>query len=138
MILNLSHPYGNSVNSHVDTDIFDGSPFVLKFPTVDDIAYDIVKSTEDTVLFKVDVAHAFRNLRVYPAESHKFGISWCGSFYVDVGIAFGWMHRSASFQILSDTIAHIMKKERIQLRCYIDDYIGVVPKSKVDTAFHRL
>ena len=31
-ILNLSHPYGCSVNSHVDKDNFDGSPFILKSP----------------------------------------------------------------------------------------------------------
>ena len=138
VILNLSHPYGNSVNSHVDVKNFDGSSFILKFPTVDDIAQDIVECTEDTVLFKVDVAQAFRNLRVDPVDSLKFGISWRGAYYIDVGIAFGWTHGSSSFQILSDAIAYIMKREGIQLRCYIDDYIAVVPKSKADSAFHRL
>ena len=48
VILNLSHPYGNSVNSHVDANNFDGSLFVLKLTTVDDIVHDIVESTEDT------------------------------------------------------------------------------------------
>ena len=138
VILNLSYPEGNSVNSHVDADNYDGSPFILKFPTVDDIADDIVRATEDTVLFKVDVKRAFRNRRVDPADSLKFGIRWRDAFYVDVGIAFGWTHGSASFQILSDAITYIMKKEGIQLRCYIDDYIAVVPKSKADTVFHRL
>ena len=72
VILNLSHPYGNSVRcSHVDADNFDGSPFILKFPTVDDIAQDIIECTEDTFLFKVDVARAFRN----PVDSLKFRIS---------------------------------------------------------------
>ena len=42
VILNLSQPYGNSVNSHVEADKFDGFPFILKFPTVDDIAHGIV------------------------------------------------------------------------------------------------
>ena len=57
---------------------------------------------------------------------------------MDVGIAFGWTHGSTSFQLLSDAVAYIMKKEGIHLRCYIDDYIAVVPKSKADTVFHRL
>ena len=138
VILNLSHPYGNSVNSHVEASEFDGSPFILKFPTVDDIARDIVESSEDTVLFKVDVARAFRNLRADPVDSLKFGIYWRGKYYVDVGIACGWTHGSASFQILSDAIAYIMSKEGIQLRCYIDDYIAVVPKSMAHAAFTRL
>ena len=138
VILNLSHPYGNSVNSHVDADNFDGSPFILKFPTVDDIAQDIVECNEDAFFFKVDVARAFRNLRVDPADSLKFGISWRGAYYVEVGIAFGWTHGSSSFQILSGAIVYIMRKEGIQLRCYIDDYVVVVPKSKAHTAFQRL
>ena len=57
---------------------------------------------------------------------------------MDVGTAFGCTHGSASFQILSDATACIMKKEGIQLRCYIDDNIAVVPKSKADAAFHRV
>ena len=138
VILNLSHPYGNSVNSHVDANQFDGSPFILKFPTVDDIAEDIIKCTEDTLLFKVDVARAFRNLRVDPVDSLKFGIAWRGAFYVDIGIAFGWTHGSASFQLLSDAVAYIMNKEGVTLRCYIDDYIAVVPKHKANHAFRRL
>ena len=138
VILNLSHPYGCSQNSHEDKDNFDGSPFILKFPTVDDIARDIIECTEDAVLFKVDMAHAFRNLRVDQADSLKFGIKWNDAFYVDVGIAFGWTHGSASFQILSDAISFIMGKEGIRLRCYIDDYIAVVPKSKAQQAFMQL
>ena len=105
---------------------------------VDDIAHDITECNEDTVIFKVDVVRAYRNLRVDPIDSLKFGIYWRGAYYVDVGIALGWTRGSSSVQILSDAIAYIMRKEGIQLRCYIDDYIVVVPKSKVHTAFHRL
>ena len=76
MILSLSHPYGNSVNSHVDADNFDGSTFVLTFPTINDTAHDIVGSSEDKVLFKVDVARAFRNLRVDPF-SCTFNAYYC-------------------------------------------------------------
>ena len=113
--MNRSHQYDCSVNSHVDKDNSNGSPFILKFPTVDDIARDIIECTEDAVLFKVDMARAFRNLRVDPADSLKFGIKWNDAFYVDVGIAFGWTHGSVSFQILSDAITYIMAKEEIKL-----------------------
>ena len=89
VILNLSHPYNCSVNSHADKNNFHDSPFALKFPTVDDIARDITECTEDAVLFKVDVARTFKNLRVDPADSLKFGIKWRDAFYVNIGIAFG-------------------------------------------------
>ena len=36
-ILNLSHPYGNSINDNGTRDKFDGKNFTLKFPSVDSI-----------------------------------------------------------------------------------------------------
>ena len=138
VILNLSHPHGHSVNDHVNKDNYDSTPFILKFPTIDDIVRDISNAVDDTVLFKVDVARAFRNLRVDPADALKLGIRWKDAFYVDLAIAFGWTHGSGSFQILSDAIAHIMARHGVKLHCYIDDYIVVAPKSKADAQFATL
>ena len=78
VILNLSYPYGQSVNDHVHKEEYDSNPFILKFPTIDDIVRDIKNAEGDTILFKVDVACAFRNLRVDPADDLKLGISWGG------------------------------------------------------------
>ena len=92
----------------------------------------------DTVLFKVDVARAFRNLRVDPADAPKLDSKWNKAFYVDLVIAFGLTHRSRSFQILSDTIAYIMTKKGEKLHCYIDDYIVVTMKLKATEQFSTL
>ena len=134
-ILDLSYPRGHSVNSHIDVNRFDDSVFVLKFPNIDHIAEDITQCMDDCVLFKIDVARAFRNLRVDPVDSLKFGIKWNGAYYADLGVAFGWTHRSAAFQILSDAVAHIVAMADIKLHCYIDDYIAVVPKAEAEDKF---
>ena len=73
MILNLSHPYGASVNDHVSKDKFDGHCFTLKFPSIDDIV-EAILAKDDPVLFKLDVSRAFRNLRSDPVDSLKFGL----------------------------------------------------------------
>ena len=138
VILNLSYPTGQSVNDHVDKNEFDHTPFILKFPTIDSIAQNISEAGDDVVLFKVDVARAFRNLRVDPANALKFGIKWADAFYVDLAIAFGWTHGSGAFQILSDAIAFIMAKKGVKLHCYIDDYIIVSSKHKALTEFTLL
>ena len=67
----------------------------------------------------------------YSVDSIKFGIKWNGSYYADLAVAFGWMHGSGAFQILSD----IVDKADIKLHCYIDDYIAVVPKAKAGEKF---
>ena len=128
IILDLSYPRGNSPNDHVDRVKFDHSHFLLKFPTVDNIVHSIRNTQGFPLLFKVDVARAFRNLRVDPADGIKFGIKWQNSYYLDPVTAFGWVHGLASFQICSDAVAYIMMQKGIQIHCYIDDYIAVVPK----------
>ena len=138
VILNLSYPACQSVNDHVDKNEFDHTPFILKFPTIDSIARGICEAGDDVVLFKVDVARAFRNLRVDPANALKFGIKWADAFYVNFAVAFGWTHGSGAFQILSDAIAFIMAKKGVKLHCYIDDYIVVSSKHKASTEFTLL
>ena len=58
MILGLSYPKSNSLNDHVTKDLFDGTVFTLKLPSIDGITHDIINTENHTVLFKVDVARA--------------------------------------------------------------------------------
>ena len=90
-------------------DLFDDRPFTLHFPTVDNILDSIRGVQGTTMLAKIDVTRAFRNLRVDPVDAFKFGIKWNSKYYLDVALAFGWVHGSASFQMMSDAILHIMK-----------------------------
>ena len=131
VILDLSYPRGASLNDHVDRNRFDNRNFALKLTCIDDIV-------SDPVLFKVDVARAFRNLRVDPADCIKFGIKWQGLYYLDGAVAFGWVHGTAAFQLCSDSIAFIMKKFGVNLHCYIDDYVAVATRYEADQYFDRL
>ena len=70
VILDLSYPGGASLYDHVDRDKFDQKHFALKLTCIDDIVRDIANAS-DPVLFKVDVARAFRNLQVDPADCIK-------------------------------------------------------------------
>ena len=107
VILNLSYPRGQSLNDYFDKFNFDSRPFTLKFPSVDDIVELILQFT-DPLIFKIDVARAFRNLRVDPVDALKFGLSWRDALYIDAGVAFGWVHRSAAFQMVADAISYVM------------------------------
>ena len=90
VILNLSHPYGGSVNDQVSKLHFDNRRFTLKFPSIDHIV-DKILNTEDPLIYKIDVARAFRNLRVDPVDL-KFGIYWDNRFYLDQSDTFGWIY----------------------------------------------
>ena len=77
------------------------------------------------MLAKIDVARAFRNLCVDPVDAFKFGIKWRNKYYLDVALAFGWVHGSALFQMMSNAILHIMKRHNCKIFAYIDDFIIV-------------
>ena len=79
----------------MDRDKFD-QDFALKLTCIDDIVRDMANAS-DPVLFKVDVARAFRNLRVDASDCIKFGIKWQGSYYFDGVVAFSWVYGTAAF-----------------------------------------
>ena len=137
VILDLSYPRGQSLNDHVSKDRFDGNLFALKLPSIDNVVQDIIDTVNDPVLFKVDVARAFRNLPVDPADTLKFGLKINNQYFLDKSVAFGWIHGTASYQLISDAVAYIMR-DQTKLHCYIDDYVAVLPRSKADNVFQNL
>ena len=138
VILNLSFPAGASLNDAVTRNLFDNRPFTLHFPTVDNIL-DSIRGVQGTaMLAKIDVARAFRNLRVDPVDAFKFGIKWNNKYYLDVALAFGWVHGSASFQMTSDAILHIMKRHDCKIFAYIDDFVIVSEKGNAMRHFQAL
>ena len=89
IILELSLPKGLSLNDQVDRNRFDTSDFCLKFPAIDDIANEICKHGDDVTIAKVDMARAFRNLRLDPADAMKLGIKWRNDAFIDISGADG-------------------------------------------------
>ena len=137
VILDLSYRQGLSLNDQVDKLAFDNSKFLLKFPSIDNIVQEMC-SHGDITIAKIDVARPFRNLRVDPADTIKLAIQWQGDVFIDVSVVFGWVHGSASFQRVSDTVTYIMSKAGAKMFAYIDDYILVSPKPHSEQHVQRL
>ena len=124
-ILDLSHPQGLSLNDQVDKLAFDTSKFLLKFPSTDDIVQEICDHGDNVTIAKIDVARAFHNLHLDPADDVKLGIKWHDEVFIDISVVFGWVHCSASFQRISDAVTYIMGKAGAKMFAYIHDYILV-------------
>ena len=86
----------------------------------------------------MDVARAFRNLRMDPVNALKFGIHWQGKYFIDKEVTFGWVHGSLAFQMTSDAIIYIMKTKNHHMWAYIDDYILIGSKEATEAVFHDL
>ena len=48
---------------------------------------------------------------------------------------FGWVHWTSAFQMVTDAIAHNMRKHRCQLFPYIADFTRVVEANKDESHF---
>ena len=76
VIVNLSAPYGASVNDAIVNEVYDGVDFKLKYPSVEDIVTAIEHFGSDVLLSKIDVSRAFHNLRTDPGDFDLLGLSW--------------------------------------------------------------
>ena len=124
VIIDLSWPLGASVNAGIDKQTYLGSEFELTFPSVDNITNELKRLGRGARLFKVDVSHAFRHVKVDPGDYDLLGLHWRGA-YVDTCLPFGTRHGSQIFQRLSDAVRFMMREKGFCVIDYIDDYVGV-------------
>ena len=91
---------GVSVNSGIDKNAYLDAPFTLTFPTVDDITSELKHLGCGALLYKIDVSHAFRHIKVDPGDYDLLGLHW-HHMYADTYLPFGKRHGSQIFQRLS-------------------------------------
>ena len=138
MIVNLSAPYGASVNDTISNELYDGVPFKLKYPTVEDIVNAIEQFDSDVLLSKIDVSRAFCNLRTDPGDFDLLGLSWNGESYLDISIPMGLKTGSALRQRTTDVIRHIMMSQGVATYNYIDDVICIHKRPNANAEFELL
>ena len=138
VIVDLSWPHGNSVNSCVPMDFFDNIEFKLKYPTIDNVIQKIRVMGSKSLLFKIDLQRAFRNFRIDPGDYHVLGLRWQGMTYVDVALPFGFKQAASSCQMATDAITYLMWTQNNWIMAYLDDLVGVADPDKAQAAFLTL
>ena len=71
--IDLEWPRDQSVNTGIDKNPYLNSEFILQFPTVDHIVNELKKVGRGSHLFKIDVSHAFRHIKVDPGIMTSWG-----------------------------------------------------------------
>ena len=137
VIIDLSFPAGESVNTGVDPDQYLGLKFLLTLPTIDTITSKLVKLGKGALLYKIDISRAFRHVKIDPADYKYLGLHF-QNYFLDSCLPFGFRHGSAIFQRLSDAVRHIIYTKGHSVTNYIDDIVGYAVKSKAQTSFDTL
>ncbi len=119
LILDLSSPHGRSINDGIDKELSS-----LQYESVDDAARIFVGLGRGAMLAKIDIAHAYRNVPVHPADRYLLGMQWNGQIYVDTALPFGLRSAPKIFCAVSDALEWILLQAGIS-SClhYIDDFL---------------
>ena len=137
VIIDLSFPFGHSVNDGVTSEVYLGTPFLLTLPTIDDITSKIIKLGKGSLLYKIDVSRAFCHVKIDPRDYSLLGLK-LQEYFIDTCLPFGFRQGSAIFQRLSDAVRHFMGQKGFQVTNYIDDVIGHATVSQAGPSFQFL
>lgn len=127
LILDLSHPTGFSVNDGIDTGMCS-----LKYTTVEEAVSRIVDCGRGTLLAKVDIQHAYRNIPVHPDDRLLLGMSWDGELLMDTVLPFGLRSAPMIFSAVADSLEWIFQHEGVTCSMhYLDDFLTMgLPQSQ--------
>ena len=82
VIIDLSWPVGQSVNSGVASDKYLDTEFVLTYPSIDNITDEVLKLGRGCHIFKVDISRAFRHVPIDPGDLDLLGL-YCDGYFLD-------------------------------------------------------
>ena len=137
VIIDLSFPHGQAVNSNISKNQYLGTEFVLTLPSIDTITNKVKRFGKGSLLYKIDISRAFRHVKIDPRDYFLLGLKH-QDYYLDTCLPFGYRNGSGIFQRLSDAIRFIMKSQGYDVINYIDDVIGFGTISNAKPSFEAL
>ena len=136
LILDLSFPPGFSVNDAIDSEVCS-----LKYSTVDDAAKLVVSLGKGTLMAKLDIAHAYRNIPVHPDDRHLLGMMWNDQLFIDTVLPFRLRSAPKIFSAVADTLEWILTQQGVSHSIhYLDDFftVGSPTSNECSNNLHRI
>ena len=115
VILDLSFPLGESVNSCIPSLSFDGAPYKLRLPSALHMAELIAKHSKGCYIYKLDLARAYRQLPSDSLDWPLLGIFWEKNYYVDKSGPLGLRHWALCCERVTCAICYAAK-----IKCLAD------------------
>ena len=119
LILDLSSPHSQSVNDGIASELCS-----IRYATVDNAVEEILRMGRNTLLAKIDIEHAYRNVPIHPEDRRLLGMSWEGALYVDTVLLFGLRSAPKIFSAIADTLEWIARHFGTSVLIhYLDDFL---------------
>ena len=115
--MDFSHPARGSVSDRIEADLCS-----LKYPSVDDAVRKLLAKIPGTLMAKVDIESAYRNVPVHPDDWQMLGMQWRDRIYVDTALPFGLRSAQIFFNALADSAQWILGCQGVDT-LYLDDFL---------------
>lgn len=117
--MDLSYLEDHRVNSGIA-----GNLCLLSYVTVDTAARTVLKLGKGTLLAKVDICNAYRNISVHPDDWWLLGVSWNGNVYIGTILSFGLWSTPKIFNSVAYALDWVVRSSGVQHVChYLDDFM---------------
>ena len=121
LIMDLSSPEGCSVN--------DGIPkenCSFHYASVDLAVQQIKQLGPGTLMAKMDIEQAYRNIPVAPSDRRLLGLEWQSQAYVDKVLPFGLRSAPLILSAVADALLWIMQRRGVSWAIhYVDDFLTI-------------
>lgn len=138
VILDLSFPKNNSINSSIDKDEYLGEKTQVNFPRVDDFIALIKKKGKGCLLFKKDLRRAYRQISIDPSDYHLVSYVWGKHIFCDTVLSMGLKSAARICQRVSNAISFIMFQFGVAILNYLDDLAGAEKRENANFAYNCL
>ena len=135
LLHNLSYPYDvTSVNGGIEQ-----QHKTVKYATVQSAIKIINKLGKGCFMAKADIESAYRIVPIHPSQFHLLGFRWKGKYYYDKYLPMGLAESCAIFEMVSDSIVHIMENMGVtNVVKVLDDFLLLAPsKAECDLALQK-
>ena len=125
VIVDLSFPPGEDINSCITKNIYNGKMFSHTLPTVDDLVNIIRALDYQVYIYSIDIARAYQNFRSDPLDWPLQGISFAGDLLIDSALPFRERNSSFFMQKVAEFISRALTTSGACVLIYLDDIVGV-------------
>lgn len=127
VIVDLSFPAGEDVNSGIDIDSILGRSIKYSLPSITDLITRLQLLGPGAYIWKADLARAYRQLRLDPLDVPLMGFKFKDLFYLDLCPPFGCRSSSSACQRCSNAVIYILAQAGVHALAYLDDFAGAQP-----------
>lgn len=124
VIVDLTFPTGEGVNDGIDTLDYYGKDISYTLPSLGDLVSQLQTHGSGALVWKADLARAYRQLRADPLDTPLLGVKVDGLYYLDLCPPFGCKTSSAACQRMSNAVVYLMRQAGFFTLAYLDDFSG--------------